>query len=153
MLTGEQYKQSLFDGRATFFEGKRVDDLPSHPLLGIAVQNVADGYDWLADQAVDGVNPMLGVPRTADELRAKVELVHRAGMIAHVSYTSVMTLATAAGRMAGTDPQYIERMNAFVADAQARDIRITQCITDAKGNRSLGPLQQDDPDAYVRVVE
>ena len=158
MLTGEQYTQSLFDGRATFFEGKRVDDLPSHPLLGIAVQNVADGYDWLAGQAVDGVNPMLGVPTTAEQLRAKVELVHRAGMIAHVSYTSVMTLATAAGRLADAAPDgslahYIARMDAFVADAQARDVRITQCITDAKGNRSLGPLQQDDPDAYVRVVE
>ena len=32
MMTGEEYKASLFDGRATFFEGKRVDDLPAHPL-------------------------------------------------------------------------------------------------------------------------
>ncbi len=31
MLTGAQYLQSLDDGRATYFEGERVHDLPSHP--------------------------------------------------------------------------------------------------------------------------
>jgi hypothetical protein len=28
MTTGEDYKQSLFDGRATYFEGERNEDLP-----------------------------------------------------------------------------------------------------------------------------
>lgn len=153
MLTGEQYKASLFDGRETFFEGKRVDDLPAHPLLGPPVQRVADDYDWLLDQAVDGHSPISGVPTTQDELRQKVELVHHAGMMAHVTYTSIMTLATVAGRIKDTAPQYIERINGFIEDAQKRDIRITQCITDAKGDRSRPPSRQDDPDAYVHVVD
>ncbi|MGY1810975.1 4-hydroxyphenylacetate 3-hydroxylase N-terminal domain-containing protein [Blastococcus sp. SYSU D00669] len=153
MLTGEQYKATLDDGRATYFEGERVKDLPGHPVLGQVVQNVADGYDWLHEQAVDGVNPVSGIPRTAEELRAKVELVHSAGMMAHVNYTSIMTLATAAGRLAAVHPQYVERIDSFVESAQHSDIRITQCITDAKGDRSLPPTRQDDPDAYVHVVE
>ena len=53
MMTGEQYKASLDDGRATYFEGQRVQDLPGHPLLGSAADRVADGYDWLAGQAVE----------------------------------------------------------------------------------------------------
>ncbi|TDC89811.1 4-hydroxyphenylacetate 3-hydroxylase N-terminal domain-containing protein [Actinomadura sp. 7K507] len=153
MLTGDQYKASLDDGRSTYFEGEKVTDLPGHPVLGTVVQNVADGYDWLALKAVDGVSPVSGIPTTADELREKVELVHTAGMMAHVNYTSLMTLATAAGRLAESGPQYVERIQAFVADAQERDIRVTQCITDAKGDRSLSPVRQDDPDAYVRVVD
>ena len=153
MLTGEQYKASLDDGRATYFEGERVKDLPGHPVLGQVVQNVADGYDWLAERAVDGVNPASGIPRTAEELREKVELVHSAGMIAHVNYTSIMTLATAAGRLAAAGPQYVERIDEFVRSAQNRDIRVTQCITDAKGDRSLPPSRQHDPDAYVRVID
>jgi aromatic ring hydroxylase len=36
VLTGEQYKDSLDDGRATFFEGERVKDLPGHRLLGVS---------------------------------------------------------------------------------------------------------------------
>ena len=47
MMTGSQYKDSLEDGRATYFEGKRVDDLSGHPILGVCVENVAQGYDRL----------------------------------------------------------------------------------------------------------
>ena len=32
-------------------------------------------------------------------------------------------------------------------------IRITECITDAKGDRTKKPSEQDDPDAYVHVVD
>jgi 4-hydroxybutyryl-CoA dehydratase / vinylacetyl-CoA-Delta-isomerase len=152
MMTGEEYKQSLFDGRATFFEGERVEDLPGHPLLGHAVTKCADGYDWMLKNAVDGKSPLAGVPSTPEELREKVELVHMSGMMSHVTYTSIMTLATVCGRVSETVPQYIEPMQAFIEDAQKRDIRITQCITDAKGDRSRPPSKQDDPDQYVRVV-
>ena len=79
--------------------------------------------------------------------------MHQCGMMAHVTYTSMMTLATAAGRMTDTAPKYIERMHEYIDDARKRDIRITQCITDAKGDRSRPPGKQDDPDAYVRVVD
>ena len=34
-----------------------------------------------------------------------------------------------------------------------RDIRIAECITDAKGDRTLPPSQQADPDVYVHVVD
>jgi len=153
MLTGQQYKASLADGRSTYFEGERVKDIVTHPILGSAVQRVAEGYDWLGTKAVDGHSPLSIVPRTPDELREKVDLVHHAGMMAHVTYTSIMTLATAAGRIAATAPQYVESMQAFIDDAHRRDIRITQCITDAKGDRSRPPGKQEDPDAYVRVVD
>lgn len=153
MLTGAQYKATLDDGRLTYFEGEQVTDLPGHPLLGGPVQEVADGYDWLLTQSTDGVSPISGVPTSADELRDKVELVHHAGMMAHVTYTSIMTLATVAGRITETAPQYIDRIHGFISDAQVRDVRITQCITDAKGDRSRPPSRQDDPDAYVRVVD
>jgi 4-hydroxybutyryl-CoA dehydratase/vinylacetyl-CoA-Delta-isomerase len=152
-MRGDDYIASLDDGRSTYFEGERVDDLVHHPVLGSAVQRVAASYDWLSDQAVEGVSPISGVPRTAEELRTKVELVHQAGMMAHVTYTSIMTLATVAGRIAGTHRQYSDRIQGFIEDAQLRDIRITQCITDAKGDRSRPPMRQDDPDAYVHVVD
>ena len=70
-----------------------------------------------------------------------------------VTYGSLMTLLTAAPRMSGVDPIYKERLESYVEDATHRDIRIAECITDAKGNRTLPPSQQDDPDVYVRVVD
>jgi 4-hydroxybutyryl-CoA dehydratase/vinylacetyl-CoA-Delta-isomerase len=153
MMTGEQYKASLDDGRATFFDGERIKDIPGHPLLRPSVDAVARGYDWLLTQAVDGRSPVMSIPTSSEELRTKNDVVHHAGMMAHVTYTSLMTLATAAGKMADTVPEGVERMHAYIEDAGRRDIRITQCITDAKGDRSLAPGKQHDPDAYVRVVQ
>ena len=34
MLTGSEYQATLADGRATFLDGERVEDLPGHPILG-----------------------------------------------------------------------------------------------------------------------
>ncbi|MEZ5262719.1 MAG: hypothetical protein R2755_13325 [Acidimicrobiales bacterium] len=65
-------------------------------------------------------------------------------MMAHVTSTSIQTLKTAAGKMDGVKPEYIERMNAYI-DERSATTRITQCITDAKGDRSCPPGKQDDP--------
>jgi 4-hydroxybutyryl-CoA dehydratase/vinylacetyl-CoA-Delta-isomerase len=151
MMTGDQYKASLYDGRATYFEGGLVEDLPRHPILGQSVAVVAKSYDRFFSP--NGDSPLLGTPRSAEELRARIPLLHEAGMMAHVTYTSLMTLTTTAGKMTGkVDPRYLRRIEEYVEDAQRRDVRITQCITDAKGDRSRSPAQQDDRDAYVHVV-
>ena len=152
MKTGEQYRESLDDGRLTYFEGDRVDDLAGHPLLGQTVDFTADAYDKYYDPTPGATSELLSVPESAEDLRELIPKLHDAGMMAHVTSTSIQTLKTAAGRMDGVKPDYIERMNLYIEEAQRGDIRITQCITDAKGNRSLPPGKQDDPDAYVRVV-
>ncbi|MCY3892280.1 MAG: hypothetical protein OXF65_03180 [Acidimicrobiaceae bacterium] len=153
MRTGQQYKESLADGRLTYFEGKQVDDLETHPILGQTVDATAAGYDRFYDPAPDATSPLMTVPRSADDLREMIPMLHSAGMMAHVTYTSIQTLKTAAGRMVDTKPDYIERMDAFIGEAQRDDVRITQCITDAKGDRSRPPARQDDLDSYVRVVD
>ncbi len=153
MLTGAEYKASLNDGRQTYFEGERVDDLIGHELLGQTAEVTANGYDAFYDPTPGAVSPLLEVPRSADDLRELIPLLHHAGMMAHVTSTSIQTLKTAAGRMDGVKPDYIERMEHYIDEAQRGDIRITQCITDAKGNRAKKPSDQDDLDSYTRVVE
>ena len=153
MMTGEQYKTSLNDGRATYFEGRRVDDLPGHPILGQCVDVVADNYDKAYSPNASATNPLMAIPRSSEEMRAMIPELHKAGMMAHVTHTSIMTLMTAAGKMGDVSSEYVDRMHAWIDDAQKRDIRVTQCITDAKGDRSRPPHLQDDPDAYTRVVE
>jgi 4-hydroxybutyryl-CoA dehydratase/vinylacetyl-CoA-Delta-isomerase len=153
MLTGDQYKETLNDGRHTYFEGERIDDLVGHPILGQTADVTAESYDKYYDPAPDAVSPLLTVPSSADDLRALIPKLHDAGMMAHVTSTSIQTLKTAAGRMTDVKPDYIDRITAYIAEAQHNDVRITQCITDAKGDRSRPPAKQDDLDAYVRVVD
>ena len=153
MMTGDQYRASLDDGRHTYFEGERIENLPEHPLLGQTVDATAIGYDRHYDPTPGAVSPLMSVPRSADDLRSLIPLLHEAGMMAHVTSTSIQTLKTAAGRMQDASADYVERMEAYIDEAQQADVRITQCITDAKGDRSRPPAKQDDLDAYVRVVD
>ena len=153
MMTGDEYKQSLNDGRETYFEGKRVLDLPGDPILGITVDSAAAGYDRFYDPTPGAVGAFMAVPSSADELREQVELHETVDLLTHVTYASIMTLLTAADRIEAQLPENATRIRDYVKDVQQRDLRITQCITDAKGDRSRRPGNQDDPDAYVRIVE
>ncbi|WP_181780973.1 4-hydroxyphenylacetate 3-hydroxylase N-terminal domain-containing protein [Pseudonocardia pini] len=152
MLTGQEYKESLKDGRKVYFQGRLVEDMDLEPGLSAPLNAVADGYDKYYSSAPDAVNPVISAPRTAQELRDRIPELMELDLVLNVTYQSLMTVLVAAGRLAGSVPQYIPRIEAYVEKARREDIRITECITDAKGNRSLHPGKQEDPDAYVRVV-
>ncbi len=153
MMTGDEYRASLDDGRETFFEGQQITDLPGHPILGITVDSAAVGYDRFYDPTPGAVGAFMKVPGSGDELREQVELHETVDLLTHVTYASIMTLLTAADRIEETLPDNARRIREYVDDAQKRDVRITQCITDAKGDRSRRAGNQDDPDAYVRIIE
>jgi 4-hydroxybutyryl-CoA dehydratase/vinylacetyl-CoA-Delta-isomerase len=153
MMTGDEYRASLDDGRETYFEGKRIRDLSGHSILGQTIDSAASGYDRFYDPTPGAVSAFMAVPGSKKELREQVELHETVDLLTHVTYASIMTLLTAADRIEDELPENAERIRAYVKDVQAKDLRITQCITDAKGDRSRPPAKQDDPDAYVRVVE
>ncbi len=153
MMTGDEYRASLNDGRETFFEGDQVADLSGHKILGITVDSAAAGYDRFYDPEPGAIGAFMAVPSSAAELRDQVDLHESVDLLTHVTYASIMTLLTAADRIESTLPENARRIRNWVGEAQQRDVRITQCITDAKGDRSRRPGQQEDPDAYVRVVE
>ncbi|MDP6828089.1 MAG: 4-hydroxyphenylacetate 3-hydroxylase N-terminal domain-containing protein [Pseudomonadales bacterium] len=152
-MTGDEYRASLNDGRETFFEGEQIEDLPAHRILGITVDSAASGYDRFYDPEPGAIGAFMVVPGSAAELREQVDLHESVDLLTHVTYASIMTLLTAADRIEGSAPENAKRIRAWVGEAQRRDVRITQCITDAKGDRSRRPGQQEDPDAYVHVVE
>ncbi|MEE8307108.1 MAG: 4-hydroxyphenylacetate 3-hydroxylase N-terminal domain-containing protein [Gammaproteobacteria bacterium] len=153
MMTGEDYIRSLDDGRATYFEGQKIDDLPGHPLLGQTIDIVAKGYDQFYSAEPGAISTYFSVPSSEAELRARVDQHHDVDLLTHVTYASLMTLLTAADRIREARPQAVEAIHAYVKFVQDNDLRITQCITDAKGDRSKHPAHQEDPDAYLRVVD
>jgi 4-hydroxybutyryl-CoA dehydratase / vinylacetyl-CoA-Delta-isomerase len=153
MLTGQEYKDSLKDGRKVYFAGREIEDFATEPALAVPMQVAADGYDKHYSAEPGAVNPLIDGPRSPEELRDKIPVLLEMDLLLNVTYQSLMTLLVAAPRIEPVAPQFVERIHAYVEDAKRRDIRITECITDAKGNRSRHPADQDDPDAYVRVVD
>src|SRR5260370_41268068 len=50
-------------------------------------------------------------------------------------------------------PEYRERIQKYYRQCRDNDLAIAEAQTDVKGDRALGPTQQDHPDYYVRIVE
>src|SRR4051794_32456168 len=153
MLTGQQYLESLSDGRVTYFEGRRVDDLLAEPAFAVPARAIAAGYDRSYSPEPGAHNPLVMAPRSPEELRERAAVIGEMDLALNVTYQSLMTLLTAEARLKGVDQIYHDRLQAYVEDAIAKDIRIAECITDAKGNRALPPSKQNDPDSYVHVVD
>jgi 4-hydroxybutyryl-CoA dehydratase/vinylacetyl-CoA-Delta-isomerase len=152
--TSQEYLKSLSDGRVTYFEGERVEIL-DEPLLASAARNVADGYDHWYDPAEGARNPLMTTPRSQDDLRTRVPMLLTADFALDLTYQALMALSTAGAGLAAAqlDEPWVDRIAAYTDAAQLADDRVAVCVTDAKGDRSLPPGQQPDPDAYLRVVE
>src|SRR5581483_4288432 len=85
LKTAEQYKQSLRDGRAVFFRGEKVNDVTTHPVIGIAVEHACIDYRMAEDSAYrdlavikDGVGEYsryFHLPRNGDDLLKRSNLI------------------------------------------------------------------------------
>src|SRR5688500_7519287 len=76
MRRGADYLASLRDGRAIFLDGKRVDDVTTHPAFAESIRRIAERYD--AARHATGITPgdMWLIPRTAEDLGRR-RAVHR----------------------------------------------------------------------------
>jgi 4-hydroxybutyryl-CoA dehydratase/vinylacetyl-CoA-Delta-isomerase len=153
MLTGDQYLASLRDGRRIYVNGHDVPDVTEEPLLRGGALAAAQGYDRYYDPAEDACGPYFSIPTSVDELR-EVQGQYLDWDFPTISTSNgLLMVLTAASRMRAEFPQYADRALAYFEESKRRDIRIVQTITDAKGNRSLSPSKQDDPDLYLRIVD
>jgi 4-hydroxybutyryl-CoA dehydratase / vinylacetyl-CoA-Delta-isomerase len=152
MLTGQQYLESLRDGRKIFINGKAVPDVTREPLLSRAALWAAQGYDKFYDPAPDAHGPYFFIPTSVEDLREQQHRQLSWDFPTTSTATGLLMVLTAASRMRAQYPFYADRAEAYFRQSQQRDIRGVVTITDAKGNRALPPSKQDDPDLYTRIV-
>ena len=150
MLTGSQYRQSLEDGREVYFDGELVD-VTKHDIFRRNIEKVAEIYDKYYRPDSDAISEYLTPPRSVEEIRSHAKT--QVDQLTSASYLSLMTLLTAADRIETIRPDGASMIRSYVKEIQRRDLRVVQCITDAKGHRAMRPSKQQDPDAYLRVVE
>src|ERR1700727_1015178 len=68
MLTAEDYRQSIRDGRASYLEGRRIADPVTHPLLRVSVDWVASTYERTASAGPGARNPIFDQAATPAQL-------------------------------------------------------------------------------------
>ena len=172
LRTAEQYKASLRDGRAVFFRGDKVADVTAHPVIGIAVEHAALDYRMADDpqyrelavvrEGADEYSRYYHLPRNGDDLLKRSALIAAATregatlvvLIKEIGTDALLALHIIGERMAAAGkPEYRERIHKFYRHCRDNDLAIAVAQTDVKGDRSLGPTQQEHPDYYVRSVE
>ncbi len=155
MMTGEQYKASLRDGRLTYIDGDQVTDPATHPLLKTAVDVAARVYDSFYSPEPDAYNPAYIIPRSIDEYRDRAQRLSQGVTDMSLGTTGVTLLAltSAAAKLGEVNPAYSERIYAYVEHCKKHDLRCAEVITDSKGHRKKRPNKQSDPDFYVHVVD
>lgn len=173
LRTADAYWQGLRDGREVYYRGQRVADVTAHPALGLGARHTALDYLLAEDPAhrpllvtADGagapVSRYFHIPRTADDLRRRndlIETVTRAGnsfvpLIKEIGTDAIfalMIVAAQVDRQAGTG--YVRRVEEFYRHCRDGDRAMAVAQTDVKGHRGLRPHEQAEPDTYVHVVE
>ena len=173
LRTADQYLAGLRDGRTVYYKGERVADVTTHPELGRAARHCAVDYAVTDDahhralavtEDDDGVhiNRFYKLPRTADDLLQRREMIAETtragrGLIVLVreigtDYHSEAHIVTKAMEERLKTP-YHERLRAYWKRVAHGDLAMGLAQTDVKGDRALGPAEQEHPDYYVRIVD
>jgi 4-hydroxybutyryl-CoA dehydratase/vinylacetyl-CoA-Delta-isomerase len=173
LKTAEQYLESLRQLKLeVYFFGKRVENPADFPLTKPSQNAVALTYTLAHDPKYsslmtatshltgDKVNRFTHIPQNSDDLVKKVKMLRLLGQKTGVCFQrcvgmdaliALSSVTYELDQKLGTP--YYTRFNEFLKHIQRNDLVCNGAMTDVKGDRSLRPSQQKDPDLYVRVVE
>ena len=168
--TGEQYKDSIRDGREIHINGERVKDVTTHPQFKPLVDIRAKIYDMQHDAATrdvmsavqDGEVNAIGnaLPYSQDDWWAKrratdTVLETVGGVVTRVGDETVgemWSLYDGQDVLSEIDPQWAKNIETHIHSVIARDPFHVSANTDPKGDRSKAP-QDQDPDMLLHVVK
>ncbi len=169
--TGDEYRESIRDGREVWINGERVDDVPTHPAFKPLVDIRARIYDLAHEDATRDImtyaDPETGercavgprLPKTRADWRAKRRAVDAVlddvgGIVTRVGDETVgemWSLYDGQDVLNEVDPRFSENIRRHVLHAVSADPFHVSANTDPKGDRSKRP-QDQDPDVLLHVV-
>ena len=170
--TGNEYRESIRDGREIWVDGEKVKDVTTHPMFKPVVDVRARIYDLAheeqsrkvmtyADEETGEPNAIANrLPKTQQDWqdkRAAVELVQReaGGVVTRVGDETIgemWSLYDGQDVLNEVDPRFSENIRRHIARTIKGDPFHISANTDPKGDRSKAP-QDQDPDMLLHVVK
>ena len=174
MKTSEEYKKSLKKMRPNIYKfGELIKDVTTHP----ATKRTIEGHGQIFDAAkkeeykeilttkssLTGkrISRYLSILKSAEDMISNVRMKRlmfnltgtcTGGRCVGFNALNAMWATTYdIDKELGTD--YHKKIRVWLKDAQERDITISGALTDPKGERSLPPSQQKDPDMSLHIVK
>lgn len=171
LRTGEDYRESIRDGRAVWINGERVKDVTKHPMFKPLVDIRARIYDMAHEQGTaevmsyvdeSGERNNIGykLPLTQADWHAKWRsidaVLHEVGgVVTRVGDETVgemWSLYDGKNVLDEADPRFSENIHRHIERVLKKDLFHVSANTDPKGDRSLRP-QEQDPDMLLHVVK
>ncbi len=173
LKTAEQYEESLRKlNMKVYLLGEQVSNPVDHPIIRPSMNSVKMTYA-LAESAehedlmtatshLSGlkINRFCHLHQNTEDLVKKVKMQRLLGQrtgscfqrcVGMDAINAVDSVTFEMDETLGTD--YHKRFLQFLKMMQEEDLTVDGAMTDPKGDRSLAPSKQSDPDMYVRVVE
>jgi len=173
LMTADEYRERLRDGRVVYYRGEQVADVTTHPDLKVCVDTMAVDYELAHlpayhDLAVvkdpetgEEISRCYHVPQNAEDLLKQLDLIIAGTVLgdgfiplAHdIGADALNAISITARTM--KNQQYLDRIEKYRSYLKKHDLAVVAAVTDVKGVRLLRPSdpRQQHPDYYVRVVE
>ena len=173
MMSGAQYEESLRKMNfKVYLQGERVENPVDHPIIRPSMNSVKATYElaelpeyedlMTATSHLTGkkINRFCHLHQSTDDLVKKVKMQRLLGQktgacfqrcVGMDAINAVDSVTFEMDQKLGTT--YHERFNKFLSRMQQEDWTVDGAMTDPKGDRSLAPHEQADPDLFVHLVE
>jgi 4-hydroxyphenylacetate 3-monooxygenase len=172
LRTGDEYRESLRDGREIYMNGERIADVTTHPAFKPVVEIRARIYDMAHEDATRGVMSYIDPgtnepsttaykpPRTREDWhdkRAWVDAVLHdvRGIVLRVGDETVgelWSLYDGIDVLNEVDPRFGDNIVHHIDNVVQSDTFHISANTDPKGDRSKRP-QEQDPDMLLHLVK
>ena len=167
--TGDEYRDSIRDGREVWINGEKVDDVTCHPMFKPLVDVRARIYDMQHERQFcdvmtyqeegDSFAVGLKLPHTQRDWHDKRTATDQVldeigGVVTRVGDETVgemWSLYDGQELLNEVDPQYSQNIRNHIAGVIDTDPFHVSANTDPKGDRSKRP-QEQDPDMLLHVV-
>lgn len=173
MMTRDQYIESLRKMKMNvWYMGEKIDNPVDHPMIRPSLNSVAMTY-WLAEQpeyqdvmtAVSNltgkrINRFCHLHQSTEDLVNKVKMQRLCGQktaacfqrcVGMDAFNAIYSTTYEIDQRYGTE--YHKRFTEYLKWVQDNDLTVDGAMTDPKGDRSLSPSKQADPDLFLHIAE
>src|SRR5829696_3898280 len=167
---GQEYIASLRNRNLkVYLFGELVKEPVDHPMIRPSINAVAETYDLAnddpslasAESSLSGkrVNRFLHIAENTTDLVNQNKMQRKLGQLTGTCFqrcvgmdalNSLYSTTFEIDEKCGTD--YHVRLKDFITEVQKQNLVIGGAMTDVKGDRSLAPHEQADPDLFVHII-
>ncbi len=169
IVTAEDYMDSLRNRKLkVYLFGELVEDIVSHPMIRPSINAVAETYRLALSHpelatAVspftnERVNRFLHIAQSTEDVVNQNFMQRKLGQLTGTCFQRCVGMDAFNSLFSTTfeidkkyNTPYHQRLKTFLTDMQKMNCVVGGAMTDVKGDRSLAPHQQADPDLFVHI--